>query len=271
MPIAEINDHRIYFEDSGGDGAAVVFSHGFTLDRTMWDAQIETLSRTYRCIRWDARGHGLSDCKGPFTFWDSAADLFALLDHLEIESAALVGLSQGAFLSLRAALLAPARVNALVLIASAAGAMTAEERAGYQQMADAWCEHGPVGELADTMAAIQFGTTGFDASGWVGRWQSKPPSAWRDTWHAVVNRDAISDRLGEIHAPALLVHGTADAAIPLAEAEAASAALPKSVGVTPVAGAHCVALTHPAEVSAAIVAFLAGHLPLDLKAPQRAP
>ena len=57
--------------------------------------------------RGDERGFGGTRAPGPFTYWDSANDALALLDHLGIESAVFTGMSQGGFLSMRAALTTP--------------------------------------------------------------------------------------------------------------------------------------------------------------------
>ena len=122
MSFAEINGQRIRYEDSGGDGAPVILAHGFLMDREMFAPQMEALSGEFRVITWDERGFGETEFDGePFTYWDSAADCLALLDHLGIERAVVGGMSQGGFLSLRAALTAPERVRALVLIDTQAG------------------------------------------------------------------------------------------------------------------------------------------------------
>ena len=99
----------------------MVFSHGYLMDHAMFDRQVAALAPQYRVITWDERGHGGTRAAGSFTYWDSAADVLALLDHLSVERAVLAGMSQGGFLSLRAALTAPDRVRALVLIDSQAG------------------------------------------------------------------------------------------------------------------------------------------------------
>src|SRR5215510_5231697 len=121
MPVAAANGIEIHYTDSGGQGPAVVFSHGYLMDHTMFDWQVTALAPRYRVITWDERGHGGTRATGAFTYWDSAADVLALLDHLGVERAVLAGMSQGGFLSLRAALTAPDRVRALVLIDSQAG------------------------------------------------------------------------------------------------------------------------------------------------------
>src|SRR5215469_16926930 len=120
MPMASINGVTLSYTDTGDD-APVVFSHGYLMDLSMFDPQVAALAPEYRVITWDQRGFGGTRATGAFTYWDSAADVLGLLDHLGIDQAVLAGMSQGGFLSLRAALLAPQRVRALVLIDSQAG------------------------------------------------------------------------------------------------------------------------------------------------------
>ena len=122
MAYAEINGQRIRYEDSGGDGPPLILGHGFLMDREMFAPQVEALAPEFRVITWDERGFGETEFDGkPFTYWDSASDCLGLLDHLGIDHAVVGGMSQGGFLSLRAALTAPERVRALVLIDTQAG------------------------------------------------------------------------------------------------------------------------------------------------------
>ena len=106
MPTSAVNGIQVNYADSGGEGPVVVRSHGLLLDQSMFDAQVAALAPEYRVITWDQRGHGGTPAPGPFSYWDSARDVLALLDHLGIRRAVLGGMSQGGFLSLRAALLA---------------------------------------------------------------------------------------------------------------------------------------------------------------------
>ena len=95
MPFADVNGQHVYFEDSGGGGAAVIFSHGFLMDHEMFADQVAALSGEFRCITWDERGFGQTAATAPFTYWDSADDALALLTHLGVEQAFFVGMSQG--------------------------------------------------------------------------------------------------------------------------------------------------------------------------------
>jgi 3-oxoadipate enol-lactonase len=121
MATATVNGITVSYTDSGGEGPVVVLSHGYLMDSSMFDPQVAALAPEYRVITWDERGFGGTHATGPFSYWDSASDVIGLLDHLGIDQAVLGGMSQGGFLSLRAALTAPGRVRGLILIDSQAG------------------------------------------------------------------------------------------------------------------------------------------------------
>jgi pimeloyl-ACP methyl ester carboxylesterase len=225
----------------------------------MWDLVVAELSPTYRCITWDERGHGMSEASGPFSYWDAAADVMAILDAAGVDRAVLVGMSQGGWLTQRAALAEPDRVRGIVLTGTSVRLLSDEEQAGYGQLAQGWLNLGPLGDIAKAVLGIQFAPTAYDGSRYIARWQSKPPADWAEVWATVLNRDDIVDRVAEIKCPALVVHGTGDQAFPVAVAEEMGSMLGDSRGVVVIdGGPHCAALTHPAEMSAAIGDFVAG-------------
>ena len=124
----------------------------------MFAPQVEALAPEFRVITWDERGFGETEFDGkPFTYWDSASDCLGLLDHLGIDRAVVGGMSQGGFLSLRAALTAPDRVRALVLIDTQAGVEDPQRLPAYRQMQQTWLEVGPVDELTQTIANLIIG------------------------------------------------------------------------------------------------------------------
>jgi pimeloyl-ACP methyl ester carboxylesterase len=259
MPYAEINGQRIRFEDSGGEGPPVVLAHGFLMDREMFAPQVDALAPEFRVITWDERGFGETEFDGePFTYWDSARDCLALLDHLGIERAVVGGMSQGGFLSLRAALFEPERVRALVLIDTQAGTEDPQRLPAYRQMQQTWLEVGPVDELAQAIAGLILGDPALNEQ-WIAKWRELPRAAMQAPGDCLFERDDITDRLGEISVPALVIHGTADMSIEMALAEKLSAGLPGSAEVVRIEGApHASNLTHPAEANAAILDFLRG-------------
>jgi pimeloyl-ACP methyl ester carboxylesterase len=259
VPHADVNGQRLFFEDTGGDGPPLVLSHGFLMDHEMFAPQVAEFGDTHRVITWDERGFGATETDGrPFDYWDSARDLFALLDHLGIERAILGGMSQGGYLSLRAALLHPDRVRALVLIDTQAAPEDADKVAGYQAMIDSWVADGYQDEIADVVAGLIIGDAAI-ASYWKAKWAQWPAERLEHAGPALLTRDDVTDRLPEIDAPTLVVHGSADVAIPVDRAELLRDRLPDCRGLVVVDGAaHAANLTHPQVVNPPLREFLDG-------------
>lgn len=257
MPYADVNGQRIRYEDSGADGPPVIFSHGFLMDREMFAAQVAALSPEYRVITWDERGFGETEFDGePFTYWDSARDCLGLLDHLGIGEAVLGGMSQGGFLSLRAALLAADRVRALILIDTQSGVEDPERLPAYRQMQETWLEHGPVDELTAAISALIIGDP-VVSEPWIAKWRELPRAAMMEPTETLFNREDIGDRLDEITCPAIVFHGTADASIELEKGQALCQGLSGCRGLVTVDGApHASNMTHPDQVNGPLLEFL---------------
>jgi pimeloyl-ACP methyl ester carboxylesterase/CubicO group peptidase (beta-lactamase class C family) len=83
--------------EAAGAGEPVVLLHGHSFDRRMWNPQFAELAKHYRVIRYDLRGYGLSDMPTEGRDFLHAEDLCALLDHLKIDKAHIVGLSLGGY------------------------------------------------------------------------------------------------------------------------------------------------------------------------------
>jgi pimeloyl-ACP methyl ester carboxylesterase len=259
MERASINGIEVAFDDTGGDGPAVVLGHGFAMDRSMFDSQVEALRSRYRVITWDERGHGDTVYPpAPFTYWDLADDCLGLLDHLGLDRAVVGGMSQGGFIALRLALTAPERVRGLILLDTQAGSELPELIPLYQAMVDQWLEQGPTDELVDATAGLIIGQPDLNRV-WTERWRAREKEDIRYPGRALLTRDDITDRLGEITAPALVVHGTADASIGMDRAEVLAAGLPGCPGVVVIeGGTHSANMTHPGPVNRAILDFLDG-------------
>ncbi|HEX4032925.1 MAG TPA: alpha/beta fold hydrolase [Solirubrobacteraceae bacterium] len=158
--------------DEAGSGQAVVLLHAGIADRRMWRDQLEPFAAAgYRTIAVDLPGYGDAELpEEPQAPW---ADVLQTLDELAIERAALVGNSFGGAVALRAALVAPERVSALVLISAGPPWMKAsrellhvwhEEQAALDQgdveaavrvVVDAWTQPGAPSELRALIATMQ--------------------------------------------------------------------------------------------------------------------
>ncbi|WNV87878.1 alpha/beta hydrolase [Umezawaea sp. Da 62-37] len=257
MPVAMINDLPLHYTDSGGDGPVLVLGHGFFLDSSIFTAQAAAVSPRWRVLAWDARGHGATpDTTGtPYTYWDQARDVLGLLDHLGIDKAVVGGVSQGGFTALRVALLAPDRVAGLVLWDTEATACHPEDKTGYRAMFDALAEHGPIDDLTVPLSTQLLG-------------DSDRREAWRERWRntalplgsaadCLLERDDVSDRLGGIDCPVLLMWGEHDVSLPRDRMESLRDRLPGADRVHVIAGAaHTPPLTHADQVNVLLAEFL---------------
>jgi proline iminopeptidase len=123
MPYATARDAtRLYFEEAGS-GSPILFVHEFAADYMSWEPQMRYFARRHRCIAYSARGYTPSEVPAAdaFTYEHFRDDALAVLDHLGIERAHLVGLSMGAYSSLQVGLHRPERVLSLTLAGVGSG------------------------------------------------------------------------------------------------------------------------------------------------------
>jgi pimeloyl-ACP methyl ester carboxylesterase len=123
-------------------------------------------------------------------------------------------------------------------------------------MQQTWLEHGPVDELAQTIANLIIGDPMLNEV-WIAKWRQLPRESLKAPGDCLFDRDDITDRLGEIESPAIVFHGTADQSIEIEKAEQLSEALPGCTGLVRVEGGpHASNLTHPEQVNGPLLEFL---------------
>jgi pimeloyl-ACP methyl ester carboxylesterase len=257
MPFSDIRGQRLHYEDTGGAGPVLAFSHGLLMDASMWDAQVEALGGSYRCITWDERGHGQTgEASEDFTYEDSADDLLGLLDSLGIARATLVGMSQGGYVSQRAAVQQPGIAQALVFISTQATEEEPAKVAVYDMLIDAWESGGLTDELAETIAGLVIGPDCPESEEWITKWKRMDRTNLHTIYRALVTRQDFTPRLSELDVPALVIWGDHDPAISRDHARALAEGLPQGT-LEVVAGAgHGVNFTHPQAVNPLLERFL---------------
>ena len=248
----------MHYTDTGGSGPVVVLGHGFFLDQQMFDAQATALAPRYRVVAIDARGHGLTDDGGEsFSYWDLARDAWSVLDELGVERAVVGGMSQGGFTALRMALLNPGRVDGLILLGTSAEAYSPKQKIGYREVMDTWMGTTPLAPIAKTMASVMIGGTRADWQPWVDKWLDSDRTRLRLAADCLINRESITEMLGTVTCPAVLIRGISDQAFDHAEMETLAEALGGPAQLHTVDGAtHAANITHPHEVNAMIARFL---------------
>lgn len=119
---------RLYYEESGS-GAPVIFIHEFAGDHRSWEPQMRFFARYFHCIAYSARGFAPSDIPTDGSLYSQGHardDVIAVLDHLKLERAHVVGLSMGGFAALHVGISYPQRAHSLVIAGCGYGAEPAK-------------------------------------------------------------------------------------------------------------------------------------------------
>jgi 3-oxoadipate enol-lactonase len=244
------NSGRISYEVTGS-GEPIVLVHGFSLDRTMWQPQVDHLQAGYQVITYDARGFGSSDLpEGPY---DHADDLKALFTHLDLPQAHLAGLSLGGRIAVNFTLAHPQNVRSLSLLNATLDGYKNEidwsVRASAQELNKAkqnWLQHDifrTAQKHPQAMAILQDITDNY--SGW--HWFNQDP-------HAPSSQ--ARQQLHEITTPTLLISGGQDLAYFRSITDVlANGIRGARTAVVPDAG-HMVNLEAPAAVNQLLAAFI---------------
>ena len=222
MPFLDVSGGRLYYE-SAGQGQPVVFVHAGIADSRMWQPQWEAFSPRFQVVRYDTRTYGQTTTED--VSYSNRADLLAVLDHLGIERAVLIGCSRGGQISVDFTLEHPERVSALVLVCAGVGGVTAIESDPDQDALFAEAEAAE--EAGDWAKVIEL-----DVRAWVDGF-GRPMDAATDArlepiralvremeWASVAHNDEggqpivldppAAGRLAELRLPVLLIAGDYD-------------------------------------------------------------
>jgi 3-oxoadipate enol-lactonase / 4-carboxymuconolactone decarboxylase len=246
-----------YLSEGGPAGTPLVFINSLGTNLHLWDALLPHLPAQFRRVRYDKRGHGLSDIPpAPYTLQDHTRDLAALLEQLEIEASILVGISVGGLIAMDYALQYPDRVRALILCDTAPRIGTQESwseriRSVRQEGLDA---------LAGAILERWFTPT----------FAAQHPADWQGFTHMLLQtalegytgtcaalRDAdLRDQVGRIAAPSLVLCGVLDPTTTPGLMLELAEALPDASFQVIDSAAHLPCVEQPQAVAVAIRQFL---------------
>jgi pimeloyl-ACP methyl ester carboxylesterase len=243
--------------DVRGEGPLVLLLHAFPFDRRMWQDTAEALAARHRVATLDFRGFGESSLGAPPpSLEDLAEDVASLLDTLGAPMATLAGLSMGGYVALAFARRHPARLAALALCDTRAGA---DGEAARQARQDGIrkLEADGVAEFLDGMPLRLLSRGASDLLRRRVRLLSEQrPHALIAALAAMRDRPDRTAELAEIRCPTLVLVGAEDTVTPPSEAETMAQAIPGSrLAVLPGAG-HLSNLEVPAAFEAALTQFL---------------
>ncbi len=245
-----------YRLDGDQAGSPIVFVNSLGTDLRIWDDVVPHL-KEFRLIRYDKRGHGLSDSPpGPYALADFAEDLAGLLDQLHVERALVVGISIGGSIALDFAARYGERVRALVLADSAPRVGTPDK---WQERIDGVIEQG-MERMARSILPVWFRESFDDLEpevhrGYLNMLTRMPAGGYAASCAALRDAD-LRDTLPKITAQALVLNGGHDVATPPDQAKRLAEALPNGRFETIADAGHLICVEQPAATARAIRQFV---------------
>jgi pimeloyl-ACP methyl ester carboxylesterase len=239
----DINGIRIAYTDEG-QGAPLLFVHGFPLSRATWSKQVAFFKANHRVIAPDLRGLGESASgPGPVSMSRFAEDLHDLAQRLSTGPVVLVGHSMGGYVALAFAMAYPNALSGLVLVGTKAGKDSPEAAAARRATAEKVRTEG-VSVVVDAMAPKMLSASREDpamAAAVHGIMAASKPDGVMGALWGMADRPDASARLGQIRVPTLVITGADDTVIPPSESVILAESIPGAqLTVIPEAG-HLVA------------------------------
>jgi 3-oxoadipate enol-lactonase/4-carboxymuconolactone decarboxylase len=253
----QIGDIAVHIQIDGPPNAPpLLLIHSLGTSLHVWDEQVAALSRAFRVVRFDLRGHGLSGVtRGPYAMEGLAQDGFGVLDALGIKTAHVAGVSIGGMIGQVMAAAEPSRVASLILCDTA---LSIPGREIYTERAAVVRARG-MDAIADAVMA-RWVTPGFLAApagqGLRAMLLRTDPEGYAGAGEAIVPCD-LSTRTRGVSVPTLVLVGDQDQATPLACAEALRDSIAGAVLEVIPDAAHIPTIEQPAAVADAMLRFLA--------------
>jgi 3-oxoadipate enol-lactonase len=211
--------------DHRGTGNPLVLLHGFPLDHHLWDEVVPLLEDTFDIILPDLRGFGESTTvDSPYGMNDYASDIAGLLDQLNIQKTAVAGHSMGGYVALAFARLYPERISGLGLVSSQLLADPPERKEGRYKSAADVSENG-IGSVVATMTPKFTSDEKLQAFARASM-ESQQPFAYVGALKAMAERMDSTPLLASLKIPVVVIHGDADALIPIDRAREVKDSLP---------------------------------------------
>lgn len=258
---------KLYYEVAG-EGPAVVLGHAGIADLRMWDDQVAPLAERYTVIRYDIRGFGQSPTAD--VDWSRHDDLAALIDHLGVTTAAVIGASMSGAIAIDFALAHPDRLWALVLVGSAIDGFDWSQDEALAQL-DAeetrLLDAGDIDGAVDLMVRLWVAGPNRDPKGIDASVRERVADMQRAIYKT--GRDPVElaqelsplaiMRLEEITAPTLVMIGDQDVPGIKHIAELLASRIPRAETAVIHDAAHLPSMERPVEFNRLVLDFLAKH------------
>lgn len=257
----QVNGLTLHYKVEGKpDGPTVIFINSLGTDLRIWDDVVPHFVDHYQVMRFDKRGHGLSDCPpAPYTIREMTLDLVGLMDTLALKRATIVGLSVGGMIAIDAAANFPERVIRVILSDTAPKIGTAER---WNERINTVREHG-IAHLGEAILDRWF-TPSFAEDnpaahhGFLNMLTRLPAEGYAGVCEAIRDAD-LTESAKMIAQDVLVLGGDQDASTPPDFVQEATSVIPNVRFQLIVGAGHLPCVEQPEKTASAILQFLKEH------------
>jgi 3-oxoadipate enol-lactonase len=271
MPTINIEGTQFRYRlDGPEDRPLVVLSHALSVDHTMWGHQLPLLTRHFRVLSYDMRGHGGSDATGAdlsrgYTLEQLADDIANLTAKLGHSRFHYVGLSIGGMIGQILALRHGRLIDKLVLSCTGTGKPSPEQQKMWEDRIAAVAENGPMSQIEGTLArwfSADFLKAAPSVRGWIAALITATPAAgYIGASHAIRRMDIDPAALAALRHPTLVIAGEKDPGSPVAGAETLRSRIQGAQLAVIPGGYHLCNVEMPHVYNEVLLGFLLGGQP----------
>jgi pimeloyl-ACP methyl ester carboxylesterase len=264
MQMVVVNGASYAYEEQGAGPEALVMGHGFLFDHHAFDAQVSALSANYRCVTFDWRGQGASEVtQSGYNVGTLTTDAIELIERLDLAPCHFAGTSMGGWVGLRIALRRPDLVRSLILLNTFSEREGPSKVPGYLVMS-AVARVAGMGPLVNTAMKTLFAPSFMSDPGRASdreRWRTHIAAvdrvgAFRTLYGSVLRAGSVTEQLGRVRTPVLVVAGAEDRSFGPARVQTMVERLPDAELHVLAETGHAAAIERPDEVTRLIWDFL---------------
>jgi 3-oxoadipate enol-lactonase len=263
MPKIKVNDVSLNYQEQGKGEETILFVHGLLFNHHMFDAQVDALKSSYRCVAFDLRGQGDSEVTSKGYDVDNLTrDTVALIKALDCGPCHFVGLSMGGFIGMRLAIGHPKLLRSLTLLDTSADPEPGENIFKYKMLAFIGRIFGfrpLMGQLLPIMFAkdmLEDETKSKTLEYWKQQLSKNNRTGSSRAAMGVIERKGVYQQIGQIKIPTLIVVGEQDVATTIEKSERMHKAIRHSEMLVIPAAGHSSSIETPGEVTQALHNFI---------------
>lgn len=263
MPLIEVNNTKLFYDEYGSGDETIVFSHGLLWSGLMFHKQVALFKNKYRVITYDHRGQGRSDVpKKGYDMEDNYQDAIQLIEQLSPGKPVIfVGLSMGGFVGMRLAARRPELIKKLILIETSCEPEPSSNVPKYRFLNFLVKLFG-VGAVVSPVMKIMFGKKFLkdvnrieEKEFWKEQLRKNEKTITRAV-NGVINRNGVEDELRYVACPTLIIVGDQDVATTVDKAKKINSLIYKSKLAIVSGAGHSSSIEEPEQVNGAMMYFL---------------